>query len=153
MLPACRTEGDEFAIPTFDLTPSDVAGFIDELQEFQGLLHDCFPRSESRAHFFDSMVGQLRPLERKSIEPIALQLPGGHVRGLQRFLSEVVWDEEHLLWTYHQLVAAEMGAPDGVLMFDATGFVKQGQDSVGVARQYCGSLGKVENCQVGVCAG
>jgi SRSO17 transposase len=153
MLPACRTEGDEFAIPTFDLTPSDVAGFIDELQEFQGLFHDCFPRSESRAHFFDYMVGQLRPLERKSIEPIALQLPGGHVRGLQRFLSEVVWDEEHLLWTYHQLVAAEMGAPDGVLMFDETGFVKKGKDSVGVARQYCGSLGKVENCQVGVFAG
>ena len=62
MLPACRTEGDGFAIPTFDLTSSDMAGFIDELQEFQGLFHDCFPRSESRAHFFDYMVGQLRPL-------------------------------------------------------------------------------------------
>jgi hypothetical protein len=90
MLPACRTEGDGFAIPTFDLTSSDMAGFIDELQEFQGLFHDCFPRSESRAHFFDYMVGQLRPLERKSIEPIALQVPGGNVRGLQRFLSDVV---------------------------------------------------------------
>src|SRR5919199_1492506 len=53
MLPACRTAGDEFAIPTFDLTPRDVAGFTDELQEFQGLFHDCFPRSEPRAHFFD----------------------------------------------------------------------------------------------------
>ncbi len=53
----------------------------------------------------------------------------------------------------HQLVAEEMGAPDGVLMFDETGFVKKGQDSVGVARQYCGTMGKVENCQVGVFAG
>ena len=53
MLPACRTAGDEFTIPTFDLTPRDVAGFTDELQEFQGLFHDCFPRSEPRAHFFD----------------------------------------------------------------------------------------------------
>src|SRR5215467_9020702 len=149
MLPACRTAGDEFAIPPFELTPRDVAGFTDELQEFQGLFHDCFPRSEPRAHFFDYMVGQLSPLARKSIEPMALRVPGGSVRGLQRFLSEVPWDEEHMRWTYHQLVAEEMGEPDGVLMFDETGFVKKGTDSVGVARQYCGPLGKVENCQVG----
>jgi hypothetical protein len=96
---ACRTAGDEFAIPTFDLTPRDVARFTDELQEFQGLFHDCFPRSEPRAHFFDYMVGQLSPLERKSIEPMALRVPGGSVRGLQRFLSEVPWDEEHMRWT------------------------------------------------------
>jgi len=153
MLPACRMAGDEFAIPTFDLTHRDVAEFTDELQEFQGLFHDCFPRSESRAHFFDYMVGQLSPMERKSIEPIALRIPGGRVRGLQRFLSEVPWDEEHMRWTYHQLVAEEMGEPDGVLMFDETGFVKKGKDSVGVARQYCGTLGKVENCQVGVFTG
>src|SRR5215468_4248577 len=153
MLPACRTAGDEFAIPTFELTPRDVAEFTDELQEFQGLFHDCFPRSEPRAHFFDYMVGQLSPLARKSIEPMALRVPGGSVRGLQRLLSEVPWDEEHMRWTYHQLVAAEMGEPDGVLLFDETGFVKKGQDSVGVARQYCGTLGKVENCQVGVFAG
>src|SRR5215467_12217214 len=153
MFPACRTAGDEFAIPTFELTPQDVAGFTDELQEFQGLFHDCFPRSEPRAHFFDYMVGQLSPLARKSIEPMALRVPGGSVRGLQRFLSEVPWDEEHMRWTYHQLVAEEMGEPDGVLMFDETGFVKKGKDSVGVARQYCGTLGKVENCQVGVFTG
>jgi SRSO17 transposase len=152
MLPACRTEGDGFAIPPFDLTPRDVAGFTNALQEFQGLFHDCFPRSEPRAHFFDYMVGQLSPLERKSIEPMALQVPGGSIRGLQRFLSDVVWDDEHMRWTYHQVVADEMGAPDGVLMFDETGFVKKGQHSVGVARQYCGALGKVENCQVGVFA-
>jgi SRSO17 transposase len=99
------------------------------------------------------MVGQWRPLERKPIAPIALQVPGGHVRGLQRFLSEVVWDEEHLRWTSPQVVAAEMGDPEGVLMFDETGVVKKGKDSVGVARQYCGSLGTVEHCPVGVLAG
>jgi SRSO17 transposase len=77
----------------------------------------------------------------------------GTIRGLQRFISDVQWDEEQMLWNYHQLVAEEMGDPDGVLMFDETGFVKKGKDSVGVARQYCGTLGKVENCQVGVFAG
>jgi SRSO17 transposase len=46
-----------------------------------------------------------------------------------------------------------MGEPAGLLLFDETGLVKQGQDAVGVARQYCGPLGKVEPCQVGVCAG
>ena len=153
MLPACRTAGDEFAILPFALTPRDVAEFTDELQEFQGLLHDCFPRSEPRAHFFDSMVGQWSPLARQSIEPMALRVPGGSVRGLQRFLSEVPWDEEHMRWPYHQLVAEEMSEPDGVLLFDETGFVKKGTDSVGVARQYCGTLGQVEHGQVGGCAG
>ena len=153
MFPACRTDGEGFAIPPFDIVPSDVEGFIEELWEFQSAFHDCFARSEPRAHFFDSMVGQCSELERKSIEPMALQVEGGTIRGMQRFISDVVWDEEQMLWNYHQLVADEMGDPDGVLMFDETGFVKKGQDSVGVARQYCGTLGKVENGQVGVFAG
>src|ERR1043165_9678481 len=99
------------------------------------------------------MVGQLSPLARKSIEPMALHVEGGTIRGLQRFISDVVWDEEQMRWNYHQLVADELGEPDGVLMFDESGFVKKGKDSAGVARQYCGTLGKVENCQVGVFAG
>jgi len=153
MLPACRTAGEGFTIPTFDVVPSDVEGFLEELWEFQSTFHDCFARSEPRVHFFDYMVGQFSKLERKSIEPMALQVEGGTIRGLQRFLSDSVWDEEQMRWNYHQLVAEEMGDPDGVLMFDETGFVKKGTDSVGVARQYCGTLGKVANCQVGVFAG
>jgi SRSO17 transposase len=153
MLPACRTDGEGFAIPTFDVVPSDVEGFIEELWEFQSAFHDCFARSEPRAHFFDSMVGQCSALERKSIEPMALHVEGGTIRGLQRFISDVRWDEEQMLWNYHQMVAEELGDPDGILMFDETGFVKKGKDSAGVARQYCGTLGKVENCQVGVFAG
>jgi SRSO17 transposase len=153
MLPVCRTEGEGFSIPTFDVVPSDVEGFMDELQEFQSAFHDCFARSEPRVHFFDYMVGQFSKLERKSIEPMALQVEGGTIRGMQRFISDALWDEEQMLWNYHQLVAEAMGDPEGVLMFDETGFVKKGADSVGVARQYCGTLGKVENCQVGVFAG
>jgi SRSO17 transposase len=153
MLPACRTDDITYTIPTFDVVPGDVEGFMDELWEFQAAFHDCFARSEPRAHFFDYLVGQFSPLERKSIEPMALRVEGGTVRGLQRFISDVSWDEEHMLWTYHQLVASEMGDSEGVLMFDETGFVKKGTDSVGVARQYCGTLGKVENCQVGVFTG
>jgi SRSO17 transposase len=153
MLPACRTEGERFTLPTFDIAPRDVEGLLDELWEFQAAFHDCFPRSEPRAHFFDYMVGQLSQLERKSIEPMALHVEGSTIRGLQRFISDVPWDEGQMRWNYHQLVAEEIGDPNGVLMFDETGFVKKGQDSAGVARQYCGTLGKVENCQVGVFAG
>lgn len=53
MLPACRTASEGFAIPTFDLTPPDVEGLREALWEFQSNFHDCFPRSETRAHFFD----------------------------------------------------------------------------------------------------
>ena len=126
---------------------------MDALWEFQSAFHDCFARSEPRAHVFDSMVGQCSTLERKSIEPMALQVEGGTIRGMQRFISESVWEEEQMVGNDHQLVAAEMGDPDGVLMFDESGFVKKGTDSVGVARQSCGTLGKVEKSQVGVCAG
>src|SRR5437870_13530526 len=72
--------------------------------------------------------------------------PRGH------FFSDNIWDEDTMRQTYHGLVAAEMGDPEGGLMVDESGFVKRGKESVGVARQYCGSLGKVENCQVGVFA-
>ena len=57
-----------------------------------------------------------------------------------------------MLRTYHRLVDEDMGAPEGVVIFDESGFPKKGRDSVGVARQYCGTLGKVDNCQVGVFA-
>jgi hypothetical protein len=80
MLPVCRTAGESFAMPTFDLVPSDVEGFIEELREFQSAFHDCFARSEPRAHFFDYMVGQFSKLARKSIEPMALQVEGGNIR-------------------------------------------------------------------------
>jgi SRSO17 transposase len=152
MLPAYRTAGEPFAIPQFALTRSDLDTFMDELRGFHTAFRGCFARQEPRDQFFNYMVGQFSPLERKSIEPMALQVEGGKVRAMQRLVSDALWDEEVMLETYHRLLQDEMGAPDGVLIIDETGFAKKGQDSVGVARQYCGSLGKVENCQVGVFA-
>jgi SRSO17 transposase len=97
------------------------------------------------------MVGQFSTLERKSLEPIALQVDASGVRAMQHWISDVPWDEPRMLQTYWQMVANDMGKPDGVLIVDETGFPKKGKDSVGVARQYCGTL-EVENCQVGVFA-
>src|SRR5215510_12961390 len=152
MLPACRTAHEGFAIPQLAMDHRDVDGFLHELQGFHDAFRDCFARSEPREHFFRYMVGQFSGLERKSIEPIALRVEGGKVRAMQRCLSEVAWDDAQMLRTYHRLVEDDMGDAEGVLIFDESSFPKKGHDSVGVARQYCGTLGKVDNCQVGVFA-
>jgi SRSO17 transposase len=152
MLPACRTEGDVFTIPQFTLDPRDVEGFMDELHGFHTAFRECFARREPRDHFFHYMVGQFSDLDRKSIEPMALQVEGGNVRAMQRGISDAVWDDAQMLRTYHRLVHEDMGDPEGVVIFDESGFPKKGHASVGVARQYCGTLGKVDNCQVGVFA-
>ena len=81
-----------------------------------------------------------------------VQLAHGKLPNGKRLFSEALWDEDAMLETYHRLVQDEMGEANGVLIVDETGFAKKGQDSVGGARQYCGSLGKVENCQIGVFA-
>jgi SRSO17 transposase len=150
MLPECRTEGDLFLVPQFSVEKEDIEGFINELRGFHHEFRDCFLRSEPREHFFQYMVGQISQMERKSIEPIALRVEGAKVRPMQRTISESIWDEKKMLGKYHRMIAKEMGDSNGVLIFDESGFVKKGNDSAGVARQYCGTVGKVENCQVGV---
>lgn len=150
MLPECRIKCDLFSIPKFTVVKEDVEDFIKELKAFHVEFSDCFSRSEPRENFFQYMVGQLSELERKSIEPIALTVKDGKVRSMQRFVSDVVWDESKILHSYRSMVNEDMGDPNAVAIFDETGFVKKGDDSVGVARQYCGTVGKVENCQVGV---
>ena len=152
MLPECRTAGDPYAIPEFDLEREDVEDFLGELKGYHEQFSDCFSRSEPRENFLQYMIGQFSELERKSIEPIALKVEGGNIRSMQRFVSDVVWNTERMLTRHHELVNEDMGDPNGVVIFDESGFVKKGEDSVGVAKQYCGNVGKVENCQVGVFA-
>jgi SRSO17 transposase len=152
MLPQFRTEPDPYQIPKLEINKEDFDGFLEELKAFHGHFHECFSRKEVRENFFEYMVGQFSPLERKSIEPIALAVSSRSVRAMQRTVSELSWDEDKMLTTYHQLFAEDLGQADGVLIFDESGFVKKGKESAGVARQYCGAAGKVENCQVGVFA-
>jgi len=150
MLPKCRTEGDPYAVPKFNLTKKDLGDFGNELRGFHEEFRGCFARTEPRENFFRYMAGQFSELERKSIEPIALAVQDADVRCMQRFVSEVAWDEDEMLEKYRSMIDEDMGDPEGVLIFDESGFPKKGDDSVGVARQYCGTLGKVDNCQVGV---
>ncbi len=151
MLPDCRA-AETFSIPKFDLVKEDVEGLIDELKAYQSQFHDCFLRSESREHFFHYTVGQLSHFERKSIEPIALKVSGANVRPMQRFVSDTVWQNERIEARHRGLVQDDMGEENGVMIVDESSFVKKGNDSAGVSRQYCGSIGKVENSQVGVFA-
>ncbi len=116
------------------------------------VFRECVARREPSEQFFGSMVGQFSALERNSIEPMALQVDGGSVRALQRRISDVVWEEVQMRRTYHRLLHDDLGDAEGVLMFDESGFPKKGRESVGVARQDCGTLGQVENGQVGVFA-
>ena len=152
MLPKIRNQEHLYSVPKFDVDERDIKNFINELKGFHQVFTDCFHRSESRDHFFQYMVGQFSELERKSIEPIALSVEEGNVRAMQRFISDAEWDDEEILSKYRNLVNEDMGSSDGVLIFDETGFIKKGNDSAGVAKQYCGTVGKVENCQVGVFA-
>jgi SRSO17 transposase len=152
MLPVTRCDEHLYSVPKFDLGKGDIKDFVNELSGFHEQFADCFQRSESREHFFNYMAGQFSPIERKSIEPIALALKDGNVRAMQRFVSDAPWDDVKMISKYRSLVNDDLGSPDGALIFDESGFVKKGQDSIGVARQYCGTIGKVDNCQVGVFA-
>lgn len=107
-------------------------------------------RSESRDHFYKFMAGQFSNLERKSIEPLALAIQGGNVRAMQRFVSDTPWDHTTIGFKYRSLVNDDIGNPKGAIIFDESGFVKKGDDSIGVGGQYCGTIGKVDKCQVGV---
>ncbi len=152
MLAEIRSQDRLYDVPKFNLTQDDVSDFMTELKGFHENFADCFFRTELRENFYRYMVGQFSDLERKSIEPIATAVEHGQVRAMQRFVSTAVWDDEKIMRKYRSMVNDDMGDPEGALIFDETGFRKKGEDSVGVAKQYCGSLGKVDNCQVGVFA-
>lgn len=152
MIPENRVENGSFPIPKLLIDKEDMTIFMEEFKGFHAQFADCFSREEPRKNFQLYMAGQMSQLERKSIEPIALNVEDAKVRAMQHFLSDVVWEEEMILSRYHDMVSEDMGDAEGALIFDESGFVKKGDDSIGVARQYCGNIGKVENCQVGVYA-
>ena len=125
----------------------------DELLAYHRAFAPLFQRAEQRHWALKYLEGQLLPLERKSIEPMADALVGGNVQAMQQFISVGAWDDDAVLARHQQLVAETLGDPaTGVLIVDGCDFPKQGTHSVGVARQWCGALGKVANCQASVVA-
>jgi SRSO17 transposase len=118
------------------------------LQPFVAALRSAEQRTNAR-HY---VQGLLSDLKSKDAESIAY-LHDRERQGLQKFLGQADWDHRPLLAELTRQVGAELGEADGVLVFDPSAFAKKGTESVGVARQWCGRLGKVENCQVGVYLG
>ena len=141
-------------VPWVTLTEAEVAGLADELVRFHAQFHACFGRIEHRRLGLAYLAGLLSNHTAKSVEPIALAfLDADAVRPLQRFLKAYGWDEGAMEATHQALLAATLAEPDGMLTVDSCEFPKKGTESVGVARQYCGALWKVENCQSGVFVG
>ena len=139
--------------PGLRLTEQELDASVDELMVFHQLFKTVFQRCEQREWSFFYLCGQLSNLPRKTIERMVLFLHGADcntVRVVQRFISQGTWRTEHLIQRQQELVAEWLGDPQGVVIVDGSGFPKQGQASVGVARQYCGAVGKKANSQEGV---
>ena len=132
-----------------ELSPAAVRSCADALEAFLARYLPRFRRSEHRDHARTLLRGKLGGLQRKTTEPIAAQAGQGR-RPLQRFVGAGGWDDRAVLGELRGHVRQELGDPEAVWILDGSGFPKKGSDSCGVARQWCGRLGKVDNCQVGV---
>jgi SRSO17 transposase len=122
------------------------------LQLFMAPVVDVFKGPAPKTHALTYVQGLLSDVERKNIESIASHF-GQERLGLQGFIGWSEWDEGGLQQELLRQVGRELGRPDGVMVFDPSAFPKSGRESVGVARQWCGRLGKVDNCQVAVYLG
>jgi SRSO17 transposase len=124
-------------------------GLLKRLETFAEPFAKPLAQPDQRRHAAEYMAGLLSKLERKTGEAIAY-LHDQERQALQKFVGFVPWDHRPLLATLARQVGEDLGEPDGVIVFDPSAFPKKGTKSVGVARQWCGRLGKVDNCQVGV---
>ena len=121
----------------------------ERLKGFAQPFVDSLWRSEQKQHARTYLSGLLSDLGRKNVESIAYRHDLDR-RGLQRFIGFSLWDHRPLMVELARQVGAQIGQADGVIVFDPSGVQKKGKDSVGVARQWWGRLGKVDNGQVGV---
>ncbi len=134
-----------------EVSGNDLRGCTYHLEVFLRRYFPCFYRVEQHGLARTVLHGKLSKLQRKTSEPIAI-LASRHRKPIQHFVGAGAWDDEAVMKELRTHVAQERADPDAVLAIDPSGFPKSGSDSCGVARQWCGRLGKVENCQVGVFA-
>jgi len=134
------------------VSPAVLRDVLPRLQRFVQPFAALLGTPEQQTHLHEYVSGLVSNLERKNVEEIAYYHDQDR-QGLQKFIGQVPWDHRPLLTDLARQVGAEIGAADGVIVFDPSGFPKKGNASVGVQRQWCGRLGKIDNCQIGVYMG
>jgi SRSO17 transposase len=127
-------------------------GVMPRLNSFLEPFLAALQTPEQKTNATQYVSGLMSDLDGKDVESIAY-LHDRERQGLQKFIGQSEWDHRPLITELVRQVASELGEGDGVLVFDPSAFAKQGTESVGVQRQWCGRLGKIENCQVGVYLG
>jgi SRSO17 transposase len=134
-------------------TATQVAEWADELTAVGERIGPRFARSEPRRRAAGYIRGLLGQAERKNGWQLAEHLGDPNPDGVQHLLARADWDADAVRDDLFGYLAEHLGHPDGVLVVDETGFLKKGTKSAGVARQYSGTAGRIENCQVGVFLG
>jgi SRSO17 transposase len=132
-----------------DVSAVQVTSCRRHLEDFLQRYLPCFYRVEHHELALVVLQGKLSGLERKTSEPIAYQA-GRERKPVQHFVGAGCWDDERVMAELRQHVAEELADPDAVLVLDPSAFPKSRTESCGVQRQWCGRLGKIENCQIGV---
>jgi SRSO17 transposase len=129
--------------------PEQLRGMLTRLEQFVVPFAACLVRCKQRELTPQYVAGLVSAVERKNVESIAYHHDQDR-QALQKFIGQYTWDHRPLIRELVRQVGDSLGRPDAVLVFDPSAFPKKGNESVGVGRQWCGRLGKVENCQVGV---
>lgn len=132
---------------------AEVAAWAAGLDEVHARIASRFSRSEPRERVAAYLRGLLAPLERKNGWTLAEQAGESSPDGMQRLLATADWNPDRVRADLRDYVVEHLGDPGAVLVVDETGFLKKGSRSAGVARQYSGTAGRIENCQIGVFLG
>jgi SRSO17 transposase len=130
--------------------PEDDQGWGRQLDEVARRIEARFSRSETRDRVRAYLVGLLGPVQRKNAWQVAEQISDGDPYGVQYLMGRAHWDPDEVRDDLRGYVVEALDDPDAVLILDETGFLKKGIKSAGVARQYTGTAGRIENAQVGV---
>src|SRR5918999_1893864 len=129
---------------------AQIAGWRDGLDELHARIAARFPRPEVRRRVGRYLAGLLGPVERRNGWQLAEQTGERSPDGVQRLLRTARWDAGAVRDDLRAYVVEYLGDDSAVLVVDETGFLKKGTKSAGVARQYSGTAGRIENCQIGV---